>query len=148
MRVQTEAPPPDSLGAGDVRIYNSDSSVDVILKGDKILAGLSPKTVARVRAEMDTGPTTDSGIGGGIASIVKKTVAGAIGTHAAFPLADIRDVRFDRGRLIFEWANGGEHHLFGDTKVNGNREGNSFRPEDATRFIDAVHARKKALGQM
>ena len=35
VRVETQAPP-DSLGPGDMRLYNADSSVDVVLVGDKI----------------------------------------------------------------------------------------------------------------
>jgi hypothetical protein len=148
MHVETNVPTSDSLRPGDVQIFNADSTVDVILSGDHILAGLSPKTVNRVRRELDTTAVKDSGLGGSIASLVKKTVAGAIGTHMVYRLADIRDVRYDNGRLVFEWRDGGDHQLFGDTKVNGQREGNTFRAEDAERFIEAVRARKKALGQM
>lgn len=142
VRVQTEVPPPDSLGPGDLRIYNADSSVDLILVGDKILAGLSPKTVAKVKSELETSASTDTqGIGGSISQIVKKSVAGAIGTHAVFPLSDIRDIRYERDQIVFDWKDGGKHQLFGSTKVNGEKVSNTFRPEDAQRFIDAVHAR-------
>src|SRR5258708_7246251 len=51
----------DTLAAGDLRIYSADSAVDLILKGDHILAGLSPKTVAQVKAEMDTSAAKDTG---------------------------------------------------------------------------------------
>ena len=69
VRLESEAPPPDSLGPGDARLYNADSTADVILKGDKIMVGLSPKTVARVRTEMDKSREKDtSGLGGSIAS--------------------------------------------------------------------------------
>ncbi|HEX8941583.1 MAG TPA: hypothetical protein VF785_00515 [Gemmatimonadaceae bacterium] len=142
VRVQTEVPPPDSLGPGDLRIYNADSSVDLILVGDKILAGLSPKTVAKVKGELETSASHDTGgLGGSISQIVKKSVAGAIGTHAVFPLSDIRDIRYDRNQIVFDWKDGGKHQLFGSTKVNGEKVSNTFRPEDAQRFIDAVHAR-------
>ena len=146
--VQTDVPAPDSLHAGDVRIFNADSSVDVILSGDRILAGLSPKTVGKIRSELDTAASTDSGLGGSIASLVKKTVAGAIGTHAVYRVSDIREVRYDNGRLVFEWMDGTDHNLFGDTKVNGKRQGNTFRAEDAERFIEAFRERKKSLGPM
>jgi hypothetical protein len=146
--VQTDVPEHDSLRAGDLRIYNTDSSVDVILSGDRILAGLSPKTVGRIQSELDTSAATDSGLGGSIASLVKKTVAGAIKTHMVYHLSDIRDVRYDRGRLVFEWMDGTDHNLFGDIKVDRKPQGNTFHAEDAQRFIDAVRARKKALGQM
>jgi hypothetical protein len=143
MRVQSAAPSSDSLGPGDLRIFNSDSAVDLTLQGDKILAGLSPKMVAKIRAELDTSGAGDTGgLGGNIAKIVKTTVASTIGTHAAFPLADIRDVRYENGALIFDWKDGGTHELFGSVKVNQGKVSNSFRAEDAARFIAAVRARK------
>src|SRR4051812_39872631 len=85
--VQREAPAPEALGPGDLRIYNADSSVDVVLQGDRILAGLSPKTIAKVRNDLEKPSEHDSsGIGAMISGAVKKSVAGAIGMHAVFPL--------------------------------------------------------------
>jgi len=147
VRLQTQAPSPEQLGPGDLRIYNVDSSVDVILQGDHILAGLSAKTVAQIKTQMDSERTTDSGLGGSIAQIVKKTVAENIGTHAVFPLSDVRDVRFDNGHLVFVWNSGADHKIFQSVKANGKQEENSFRPGDAQAFIDAVRARKKELAQ-
>jgi hypothetical protein len=149
VRAQLEAPSVEALPPGDIRLYNADSAIDVVLSGDKILAGLSPKTVAKVRTELDSSRTKDtSGFGGSIASLVKKTVSGAIGTHIVYPLADIRDIRYDKGHLVLEWTKGGDHNLFGDTKVNDRRESNTFRADEAERFIEAVRARKRSLGQM
>ena len=146
MRVQTEAPPPsDALAAGDMRIYNADSSVDLILQGDRILAGLSPKTIAKIKTEMESSAAEDtSGLGGSIAQIVKKSVAGAIGTHGAFPIGAIRDIRYEGGpvgEIVIDWKDGGTHELFGNTKVDGSRVGKSFRREDAEPFVAAVKAR-------
>jgi hypothetical protein len=147
MRVETEAPPPDSLGPGDLRIYNTDSAVDIILKGDKILAGLSPKTVGKVRADLGTSAAEDtSGLGASISKIVKTSVAGAIGTHAVWNLSDVRDVRYENGALIFDWTDGGTHEIFSNTHVNKGKVANTFRPEDAQRFVEAVRARKAAAG--
>jgi hypothetical protein len=146
MGVETDVPASHSLHAGDVQLFNNDSSVDVILSGDRILAGLSPKTVDKVKSELGKADS-DSGLGGSIAGLVKKTVAGAIDTHMSYALADIRDVRYDEGRIVLEWKKGGDHPLFGDTKVNGERRGNTFRADEAQRFIEAVRARKRELGQ-
>ncbi len=143
VRVQTESPPTDSLGPGDIRIFDADSAVDLTLVGDKILAGLSPKTIAEVKGEMDKSTGDTSGLGGSISQIVKRSVAGAIGTHAVFPIADIRDIRYEHDQLVIDWADGGKHELFGNTKVNGNKTSKSFRREDAERFIAAFRARKK-----
>lgn len=146
MRVQTDEPPPsDALAQGDMRIYNSDSSVDLVLQGDKILAGLSPKTVAKVQEELKNSANEDtSGLGGSIAAVVKKSVAGAIGTHGAFPVGAIQDIRYeggDVGEIVIDWKDGGTHQLFGNTKVDGAKVGKSFRREDAEPFVAAVKAR-------
>src|SRR6185503_16101154 len=110
--------------------------------GDKIFAGLSPKTVAKVKSELDTSASHDtSGIGASISQIVKKSVAGAIGTHAAFPLSDIRDIRYEGDQIVFDWKDGGKRQIFGGTKVNGGRVSNTFRREDAEKFVGAVRAR-------
>jgi hypothetical protein len=142
VRVESQAPP-DSLGPGDLRIYNADSSVDVVLMGDKILAGLSPKTVAKIKNGLNESRSGDtSGVGGMISQIVKSSVAGAIGTHAVFPLADIKDIRYDRGKIRVQWTDGGDRELFSGTKVNHEKVSDSFNEADAKRFVEAVRARK------
>lgn len=149
LRVQV-APVPDSLGAGDLRIYNGDSTVDLVLQGSRILAGLSPRKVAEIRAKMDSERTSHAGgdtdLGSSIAQIVKSTVATAIGTHAVFPLAGIRDVRYDAGRVVVEGTDGRERPLFEGVKLDGGRP-DAFRREDVERFRAAVQARKQQLGQ-
>ncbi len=137
-----------ALAPGDLRIYNRDSSVDVVLQADRLLAGLSPKTVAKVQEKMKESQVKDSaGIGALIASTVKQTVANAIGTHVAYPLSEIREVRYDDGQLIIEKVGGGETRLFGDAKVNQREVGKLFSEEDANRLIEAVKARKSGTGK-
>ena len=144
VQVQSEAPPAPALGPGDLRIYNTDSAVDLTLQGNRILAGLSEKTVAKVKNKLDSATRRDTGggLGASIGQIVRQSVAGAIGTHAVFPLADIRDIHADGGRILIDWTDGGHHELFGSTKVNDNKVSNTFSPDDAKRFVDAVRARK------
>jgi hypothetical protein len=148
MRLESEAPTPVALAAGDMRIVSVDSSVELVLMGDRILAGLSPQTVAKIRTELEKSSAKDTaGLGGSIAQIVKKTVAGAIGTHMAYPLSDIREIRYEDGRLVIVSNSGRENKLFGNTKVNGRELSNAFRPEDAQRFTEAVRARQVTLGR-
>jgi hypothetical protein len=143
VRVEREAPPQDSLGPGDIRIFDADSAVDLTLQGNKILAGLSPKTIAEVKGEIDKSAAGDTtGLGASISQIVKRSVAGAIGTHAVFPLNDIRDIRYENDQIVVDWTDGGKHELFGNSTVNGRKKSKSFRREDAMRFVEAVRARK------
>ena len=142
VQIQREAPPSDSLGPGDLRIYNTDSSVDLILQGDKILAGLSPKEVAKIRHDIDSSTEHDtSQLAQSISQIVRKSVAGAIGTHAVYPLSAMQDITYENSRIVIHWKGGGTQDVFGSTRVNGNRASNTFRPEDAERFVQAVRAR-------
>ena len=146
--VQTEAPPADSLGPGDLRIFNTDSSVDVVLQGDRILAGLSPKTIAKVKRDMEKDSDSgNSALGATIASAVKKSVAGAIGMHAVYPLSKVREIRQEDGRIILEWKDGGSDEIFSSAKVDGERVSRTFRSEDAERFVQAVRARMSELHQ-
>ena len=47
--------------------------VNLVLRGEDILAGLSPKMVSQIKAKIDTSTAKDStGLSAGIASIVKK----------------------------------------------------------------------------
>jgi hypothetical protein len=144
MRVEGEAPAMETLAAGDVQIFNEDSTVDVILAGDRLSAGLSPQKLAEVRAEIARSTEKDtSGIGGSIAQVVKKTVSDKISLRAVYPLADLRDLRYeDDGRLILEWKNGKETTLLGDNvRVDNDRDSNKFRRDDAERLIAAVRGR-------
>jgi hypothetical protein len=147
VHVQREIVPDEALGPGDLRIYNGDSSLDVVLKGDKVLAGLSPKTVARIKEEMERSASKDtSGLGGIIAQTVKQTVASNIGIHAVYPLAEVAAIRYRDGSLEIVKHDGGVSHLFGNTKVNKREVSKTFSEADAQRLNDAVRARKAALG--
>jgi hypothetical protein len=142
IHVQREAPATETLAPGDMRIYSADSTVDLVLSGDHILAGLSPKTIAKVKMKLDSSAAGDTGgLGGSIGKLVKQSVAGAIGTHASYPLSEIRDIRLDGDQIVVDWKSGKRGELFGNTKINNEKISSSFRHDDAERFVEAVRAR-------
>ncbi|HYC51713.1 MAG TPA: hypothetical protein VEB19_11440 [Gemmatimonadaceae bacterium] len=146
LRVQTEPPAVEQLGDGDLRIYNRDSSVNLILQGPNVLAGLSPKTIERVRAEMQESMADDTaGLGGSIAQLVKKTVSGAIGTHAVYPVRDMREIEYTSGRIVVTRRDGTTDEIFSSVKRNEQKVSETFVPEDAQRFVEAVRARMREL---
>jgi hypothetical protein len=149
VRVERQAPAAAALAPGDLRIYSRDSALDVVLIGDRILSGLSPKTIDKVRTKMDAERTRDSnGLGGMIANQVRSAVASNIGVHVMYPLNEVRDLRYEDGHLYIQRMDGTETEILGNVKVNadGDRhEGVTVSEEDAKRFIDAVHARKAEL---
>lgn len=140
-QIRSASAPQDSLRRGDIRIVTVDSGVDLALLGDSITAGLSSYTLEKVRRETDTSQVQGNDFGASISKFVKSTVANAIGTRVVFPLSSVRDVRYEGGALKFEWT-GQPIRVFGTTKTNGRPVLQSFRPDDAQRFVDAVRSRK------
>jgi hypothetical protein len=138
---RTAAPPSGSgPSAGDVRIQTTSAELDLALVGDTISAGLAPGALAKVRQETDSASVHGSGLGGSIERMVKSTVQSAVSSRVSFPVSDVRDVRYENGAIRFDW-NHRPTRLFDQTKVNGKPLLESFRPDDAERFVQAVRAK-------
>jgi hypothetical protein len=132
-----------ALGEGDVAILNADSSVEMAVVGQNIIVRLSDKTMDKIRHETDTSAVRDSGIGGSIERLVKSTVRSALSQQVKYPLAEVTDARYEDGEIRLN-VNGRQPRLFANTKVGGKRLMESFRPDDAERFVAAVNARRQA----
>jgi len=141
--MRSASAPVQALGEGDIRIVASDSGVDLALIGDSISTGLSQHALAKARAATDTATVKGSGFGASLERMVKEKVAGAIGTRMSFPLSAVRDARYENGAIHFDWA-GKPVTIFDHSKVNNRPILESFQPDDARRFVDAVNARKKS----
>ena len=145
--ISTDVPTATQLGPGDMQLFNEDSTVDLILQGRTILAGLSPQTVERIRTKMrergdDIGDS--SGLGAMIAATVRDQVADKIGTHVSYDIDEIREIRLEGDRLVMEWNSGRQQQLFESVKIDrGRGDANLFRRDEALRFIELVKARKR-----
>jgi len=73
--------------------------------------------------------------------MVKRTVQSALGQQFEYPLRDVRDARYENGEIILD-VNGRQPRLLANTKVGGKKLLESFRPDDARRFVAAVNAKK------
>jgi hypothetical protein len=131
-----------TLGAGDVKIVSEDSSVDLAVVGQQIVVRLSDKTMNKVRGETDTMAVKDSGFGGSIERMVKRTVQSALGHQFQYPLSDVRDAKYENGAIVLEPNGDRQPRLLANTKINGKKLMESFRPDDAKRFVAAVNAKK------
>jgi hypothetical protein len=129
------------LPEGDIRIVATNGGIDLALLGDSISSGLSPEALRKVKEETDTAKVHGTGFGADLEKMVKGTVQGAVGKRVAFPLSEVRAVRYDGERIVFEWTRE-PRKIFDNAKIDGKPLLASFAPEDARRFADAVNARK------
>jgi len=131
-----------TLGPGDVKIVSEDSSVDLALVGQRIVVRLSDKTMNKVRSETDAMGVKDSGFGGSIERLVKRTVQSALAHQFEYPLSEVRDAKYENGAIVIEPNGDRQPRVLANTKINGRKLMESFRPDDAKRFVAAVNTKK------
>lgn len=131
----------EQLAPGDMMMTTRDSAMEMGVIGDHITMRLSRKSLAKVRAETDTGTVQGDGFGASIERLVKKGVATALSQQVVVPLSDVRDARYENGRIVFDWVSkpkiGPE-----STKSDGKDLLASFSDDDSRRFVAAVKAHK------
>jgi hypothetical protein len=136
----------EALAPGDMRIYNQDSSVNLVLRGAEVLAGLSPQMREKITREITQSTTDDAGrFPAAVANVVRSTVASAIGTHAVYPVRDIREIEYRDGQIVLVRNSGRTVELLNNVKTDGEEISRTFAREDALRFVEAVRARKREL---
>jgi hypothetical protein len=138
----TKRDPTRPLGPGDIRIVNTDSSIELALIGDSIVGGLGRKALDEVRSNTDTSDVTGNGVAASIEKLVKGAVADALNQELVYPVSDVKDVRYENGRLEFYSNSGSRLRIFDNSHENGRRVSETFRPDDAERFVAAFRARK------
>lgn len=144
--VTSPMPGIETLAHGDAVIFNQDSAVALILRGDQLHAGLSPQMRAKIEREIVQSTSDETtGFGAAVANVVRTTVASAIGTHAVYALHDIRVIEVEDGQIVLVQNTGRRVELLGDVKSDDEEISRTFSPEDAERFVDAVRARMREL---
>jgi len=133
------------LAPGDVRIASVDSSIELAVIGDSVVGGFGKKVLDEIKEKTDTSAVAGSGFGASIEKLVKTSVAGALSKQVEYPIASIRDVKYEDGRLEFYAEDGSRMRFFENKHGSRPDSGNVFRQEDAQRFVDAFHARKSAI---
>ena len=73
---------------------------------------------------------------------MKSTVESALNQQLQYPLSEVREARYENGEIKLD-VNGRPPRAFSSTKVGDRRLMESFRPDDARRFVNAVNARKR-----
>jgi len=132
------------LGPGDIRVPSKDSSVEIALIGDSVVAGFGQRVRDKIKRETDTSAVKGNGFGAGIEKFVKGTVATALDHDMEFPVSQISDVRYEDGMLRFYDNNGKPMHLFERDKHDSDSDA-VFSESDAQAFIAAFKAKKQKV---
>jgi hypothetical protein len=134
-----------ALGAGDVRIMNADSSIELAVIRDSIVTGFGPKVMAQIEKGTDTSQVKGDGFGASIEKMVKSTVASALNHEMRYSVADVERVQYTGGKIEMYWKDGSRMKLFENTKQNNKPVSETFSEADAKLFIAAFDAKKAAL---
>jgi hypothetical protein len=132
---------------GDVAIRTTDGNVEMALRNDRVLVGLSDKVLGEVRQKLatDSAGKSSGSLGGMIKGIVSSTVQGALATRLDYPVEEIEDVSYDGQRMHLVVRGKGPQLEHMD--VNKRPLLESFAPDDARRFVEAVRAAKARRSQ-
>ena len=117
-------------------ITTRDGAVELGLTDSVLYSRLSKETQAEIAAGMEAEAKDQEGLGGRIARAVTSAVAEGVGTAVQVPLADVRDVRAEGGRLVVEMADGGPSP-FERSRSDGRPMLEQFAPADAARLAEA-----------
>ena len=123
-------------------ITTTNGAVTMALAEDRIVVRLSDSLVGQVRSKFDSGAARDTGsFGGMIARMAKSAVSEALGTPVSYPLDEIEDATYDGEAIRFRFKDGSKR-VIESTKVDDRPLLESFAPDDARRFVEAVRAAK------
>lgn len=126
-------------GAERLVITTREGDVDLGLTDEVVYFRLNPKRVAEIEADIDGEVSETEGLGRSIADAVTGVVTDALRHAVEVPIEDVEAVRYEDGRLEFEFAGDGEMPAI---ERDGERVEEAFAPEDAERFVEAFEAVK------
>lgn len=122
---------------GATSINTTDHKMTLTLAHDTVSMGLSDSVLADVKQQMAK-DTTEHGIAGAFSGFIKKTVASALHGRVTYPVQDLKDVKYQDGRIVFTYRQPREMK-FEDVTIDHDKKAlASFAPADAQRFVVAV----------
>lgn len=138
---------------GEVWMKTTNGTMLMGLRHDSILVGFSDSLRKSVKADVDSSmkkeATSDenSAIGrvvkNAVQATVKSTLTEVFDREHGFPLSDVKDVKYDDGRIVFDYRH--KPTIGPENVKDGNKTMlEQFHPADAARFVGAVRARLKS----
>jgi hypothetical protein len=124
-------------------IQTTDDAMKLGLTDEAIYMRFSDETLRKIDREMEEEAGEREGIAGAITSAVTGAVSKGLRTRISFVHENIRDIRWEEGRLVVELENG--EHAFGDMEVEDEDVTRKFDEDDVREFIEEWRAVKDAL---
>ena len=128
-------------------ITTDDGKITLVLTDRVVAFQLSDRTMRKLDRELHRARHEDDDggvIGEAIKTAVLGTVRSALDHSAECDVRDLRDVRYEGGRLVFV-ARGGER-LFDDFEVDDDCVLEAFDPRDAREFVRQFHRLRSERG--
>lgn len=111
-------------------------SVDLMLTDSRLVIQFSDQFLKNIEEEISKEKSGESGFADMILSAVSGGVTSLLNRAMAIPLHELREIRYDEGRLIIIHQNGKE--IFNDLEVDGAEVMEDFNPDDGYRFAAAA----------
>lgn len=130
----------DRCDPGDARvaITSEDGQVTLLLTDRDVLIQLSNRALHRVHRELrDARREQDNALAAAIVTAVTGTVRELLESSLACDVSDLRDVSYERGRLVFTGRNG--RQVYGSVQVDDTDITAAFSERDARRFVREFH---------
>lgn len=89
-------------------VSTRDGEIELGVTDSVLFTRLSPELQARIQSEMADETEDESGLGGAIARAVTGAVSQGLAMAVSVPLDEVRDVRYEDGRVVIEMEDGGE----------------------------------------
>lgn len=130
--------------SGDTTVIRTtDGAIKLGLAGDTVYMGLTDSVLAAARQDMARDTEEKSVVAGTIERFVKKSVSSALQTRLKYPLADLDSATYSGGAIKFAYRNK-RRMGFEDVSQDGHKALQSFAPDDAQRFVDALNSAIRA----
>lgn len=131
---------------GEIRILTSNRAAFMALRDDRLVAGMSDSLLQHIRGEMDRelAQSDARGVGATIGKAVVDKVSKLLGGEIEVPVRDIRDIKYDRDRIVIVYRNGKPDGILTleTIKMDGDRTLlEQFSEADARRLVGAVKAK-------
>ena len=91
------------IGEDRFAVASRDGAVRMALTDEFVYFALSDSVLELARSEIDPDSGTAEGIRGAISGIVRGGVSRALSFRAKYPVDDIRDIRWEDGRMVFDF---------------------------------------------